>query len=79
MEEDRVNFLLIGDRMIELVYTLINHTIESLLGTMAIEHSNVNRVEHGLLLKSGRPSAQDLLLLLSLVSPQMIYKMAVAY
>ena len=65
--------------MIELVHTLIHHTIESILGMMAMEHSNAKRVEHGLLLESGRPLAQDLLLLLSLVSPQMICKMAVAY
>ena len=42
---------------------------------------NAQRVEHGLLPERGRPLAQDLLLLLSLVSSQMICKMemAVAY
>ncbi len=40
---------------------------------------NTKRVEHGLLLERGRPLAQDLLLLLSLVSSHMICKMAVAY
>ena len=40
---------------------------------------NSKRVEHGLLLERGRPLAQDLLLLLSLVSSQMICKMAVVY
>jgi hypothetical protein len=40
---------------------------------------NAQRVEHGLLLERGRPLAQDLLLLLSLESSQMICKMAVAY
>ena len=61
--------------MIELEHTLIHHTIKSLLGTMAMEHSNAKRVEHGLLLERGRLLAQDLLLLLSLVSPQVICKM----
>ena len=65
--------------MIQLTHTLIHHAIEFILGLMAMEHSNAKRVEHGLLLESGRPLAQDLLLLLSLVSPQMICKMAVAY
>jgi hypothetical protein len=37
------------------------------------------RVEHGLLLERGRPLAQDLLLLLSLVSSLIMCKMAVAY
>ncbi len=40
---------------------------------------NAKRVEHGLLCERGRPLAQDLLLLLSLVSSQMISNMAVAY
>ena len=40
---------------------------------------NVKRAELGVLLDRGRPLAQDLLLLLSLVSSQMICKMAVAY
>ena len=40
---------------------------------------NAKRVEHGLILERGRPLAQDLMLLLSLVSSQMICKMAVAY
>jgi hypothetical protein len=65
--------------MIELVHTLIHHTIESLLGTMAIEHSNAKRVEHGLLLERSRPLAQVLLLLLSLVSSLMICKIAVFF
>ena len=65
--------------MIRLTHTLIHHAIESILGLMAIEYSNAKRVEHELLLESGRQLAQDLLLLLSLVSPQMICKMAVAY
>ena len=65
--------------MIQLTHTLIHNAIESILGLMAMEHSNTKRVEHGLLLESGRPLAQDLLLLLSLVSPQMICKMAVSY
>ena len=65
--------------MIELMHTLIHHTTESILSTMAMEHSNAKRVERGLLLESGMPLAQDLLLLLSLVSPQMICKIAVAY
>ena len=65
--------------MIQLTHTLIHHIIESILGTMAMEHSNTKRVEHGILLESGRALAQDLLLLLSLISPQMLCKMAVAY
>ncbi len=65
--------------MIQLTHTLIHDAIESILDLMAIEHSNAKRVEHGLLLESGRLLAQDLLLLLSLLSPQMICKMAVAY
>ncbi len=40
---------------------------------------NAKRVEHELLCERGRPLAQDLLLLLSLVSSQMICNMAVAY
>ena len=65
--------------MIQLTHKLIHHAIESILGLIEMEHSNAKRVEHGLLLESGRPMAQYLLLLLSLVSPQMICKMAVAY
>ena len=38
---------------------------------------NAKRVGHGLLLEMGRQLAQDLLLLLSLVSSQMICKMVV--
>jgi hypothetical protein len=40
---------------------------------------NAKRVEHGLLLERSRPLAQDLLLLLSLVSSLMICKIAVCF
>ena len=75
----QIQLLLIGDRGIQITHALMHYAIESILGLMAMKHINAKRVEHGLLLESGRPLAQDLLLLLSLVSPQMICKMAVAY